>query len=401
MLLIAGNSVPDPESPATRFYAAFARVMRDEYAPPPGRDVTGLLEASAVALARRCAVQGATCPAEEGILAAETVIAALDDPHTRLDAAPAPAMPRATQAGASPVPALPTVPSAPLGWSVRQVRGTGERYVSWLRSGGPAERAGVRRFDLIDPSIPATAGALSRQSTPFAGVIHRGAQAVTINIMPETGSRGPTPRLDWRGRIAIVQVPIGLGEGTGQMVHDLVAEAQRRGARAIILDLRDNGGGGLECAVGASAFLDYGVVMTDRAGRKAVLSVSKGVAASQDSGDGDERLAIPRAIRWTGPLAVLVNRNTASCAEAVSIQVSLARRGIVVGEPSVGVGNNVVRDAMLPEGRRLHFTAAWVTTPEGVPLPPRASIDVAVDDAPALYASGGDEVLAAAIDALR
>jgi carboxyl-terminal processing protease len=150
----------------------------------------------------------------------------------------------------------------------------------------------------------------------------------------------------------------------------------------------------------ASAFVAYSTVMTDREGYRRVLTVSPG-DARMVADDHVEALTLERPARWTGPMAILVNDNTGSCAEAVAIQASRAGRALIVGEPSIGVGNNTVQPAPLPEGWRLLMTVAWSTTPAGEALPPRPPLDVEVADDPlAIAATGRDAVLEAAVEHL-
>jgi len=97
-----------------------------------------------------------------------------------------------------------------------------------------------------------------------------------------------------------------------------------------------------------------------------------------------------------------VNQGTGSCAEAVAIQASLAGRAHIFGEPSVGVGNNVIQPVDLPGGWRLLMTVAYGSRPNGEALPSRPPLDVEVADDPLSIAdSGHDKALDAALEWLR
>lgn len=391
VLAVAGSvATPVTASPAAGFLAAVREALDGGYYPKPGVDVAAVMERARIDLEADCARQAGDCPVETGVEAARRAVAALDDSHTRIDRAPPPAP------GALP-PRGPTAASAPLGWMIRAVRGTDRLYVAWVDPDGPAARAGVQRHDLILAAPEMSAARLGALDGPAAVTLSRGERTFAVTLSPGSGRGGPMPRLDRMGDVALLQVPSGAGEGVAQAAHDLLAGAIKAGITAVVLDLRDNGGGGIQCAAMASAFLDYGVVMTDGDGDQRVLTVTPGAVRIAEGGAA-ETLTLERSVRWTGPLAILVNRNTGSCAEAVAIQASLAGRAAIVGEATVGVGNNVIQPVPLPDGWRLLMTVAYNSTPAGELLPPRPPLDLeVVDDPAAISATGRDAVLAAAV----
>ncbi|GAA0869370.1 S41 family peptidase [Brevundimonas basaltis] len=383
-------AAPVSASPATGFLSAVREALAGGYYPKPGVDVGVIMDRAREDLDRECAALAGDCPLETGVEAARRAVAALDDTHTRIDRAPPPLLGAQAHRG-------PTAASTPLGWMVRAVRGSDRLYVAWVDPDGPAARAGVQRYDLILAAPDMSAARLGAFDGPATVTLSRGGRTFEVTLNPDSGRRGPLPRLDRVGEVAVLQVPTGAGNGVAQAAHDLLAGAIDAGVTGVVLDLRDNGGGGIECAAMASAFLDYEVVMTDGAGDRRVLTITPGAVRIAEGG-GDETLSLDRSVRWTGPLAVLVNRNTGSCAEAVAIQASLAGRAAVIGEDSVGVGNNVIRPVPLPDGWRLLMTTAYNSTPDGELLPPRPPLDLEVTDDPvAISATGRDAVLEAAV----
>ncbi|HEU4812677.1 MAG TPA: carboxy terminal-processing peptidase [Xanthomonadaceae bacterium] len=91
----------------------------------------------------------------------------------------------------------------------------------------------------------------------------------------------------------------------------------------VVLDLRNNGGGSLNEAIELTGlFIDQGPVVQVResGGRVAV------------EGDTDEGVA------WEGPLAVLVNRGSASASEIFAGAIQDYGRGLVIGETTFGKG---------------------------------------------------------------
>ncbi len=100
-----------------------------------------------------------------------------------------------------------------------------------------------------------------------------------------------------------------------------VATRALTGTDAIILDLRGNRGGSLSAALDLAADL-----------------VPKGtVVAELEDGDGDvETVVTSRDPRLSGPIVVLVDRATASAAEALVRALKTAGNALVVGEPTFG-----------------------------------------------------------------
>lgn len=94
---------------------------------------------------------------------------------------------------------------------------------------------------------------------------------------------------------------------------------------AVVLDLRNNGGGSLNEAVNLTGlFVDKGPVVQQRNSR-GQISV-QGI-----SGTGN-----PAA--WNGPMSVLINRASASASEIFAAAIQDYGRGLVIGEPSFGKG---------------------------------------------------------------
>ncbi|WP_411833114.1 carboxy terminal-processing peptidase [Pseudoxanthomonas mexicana] len=103
----------------------------------------------------------------------------------------------------------------------------------------------------------------------------------------------------------------------------LLAQFKIDGVDGVVMDLRNNGGGSLDEAVELTGlFIDKGPVVQVResGGRVTVNSDRKpGVA-------------------WDGPLAVLINRGSASASEIFAGAIQDYGRGLVIGETSFGKG---------------------------------------------------------------
>jgi carboxyl-terminal processing protease len=91
----------------------------------------------------------------------------------------------------------------------------------------------------------------------------------------------------------------------------------------VVLDLRNNGGGSLNEAVELTGlFIDKGPVVQ-------VRSSGGRVAVERDGSGGTA---------WDGPLAVLINRGSASASEIFAGAIQDYGRGLVIGEQSFGKG---------------------------------------------------------------
>jgi carboxyl-terminal processing protease len=141
-------------------------------------------------------------------------------------------------------------------------------------------------------------------------------------------------------------------QGAGAEVRSQVEATLHKGAKALILDLRDNGGGLVEEAVKtASIFIPSGTIVSTR-GRAVAPEVY---------------LATGNAISTSIPLVVLVNRDTASAAEIVTGALKDRGRATVVGTRTYGKGVFQEID-QLRNGGALDFTVGEYFTPNGTNL---------------------------------
>jgi carboxyl-terminal processing protease len=110
---------------------------------------------------------------------------------------------------------------------------------------------------------------------------------------------------------------------TTRDVRKLLGELENAGVDGVIIDLRQNGGGSLaEATELTGLFIDQGPVVQ-------VRDSSGNVEIERDN---DPDLA------YRGPLAVLVNRNSASASEIFAGAIQDYKRGLVLGEPTFGKG---------------------------------------------------------------
>jgi len=110
---------------------------------------------------------------------------------------------------------------------------------------------------------------------------------------------------------------------TSKDVQKLITELNKEGVAGIIIDLRSNGGGSLSESLALTGlFIKEGPV----------------VQVKNSSGEIDINNDPDPSLFYEGPLAVLVDRNSASASEIFAGAIQDYQRGIIIGEPTFGKG---------------------------------------------------------------
>jgi carboxyl-terminal processing protease len=170
------------------------------------------------------------------------------------------------------------------------------------------------------------------------------------------------------GDIAHVEI-LYFSNKTGSDLISALDDVIAGGAKGIILDLRDNGGGVLSAAVTvASQFLKDGVVVyvVDAGGSEETLNVEKGGVATDL------------------PLAVLVNGGSASASEVVAGALQDHGRGPIIGTTTFGKGA-VNHFRQLEDGSAIYITSGRWYTPnrqeiEGHGITPDEIVEITAED---------------------
>ncbi|WP_223826255.1 carboxy terminal-processing peptidase [Spongiibacter pelagi] len=110
---------------------------------------------------------------------------------------------------------------------------------------------------------------------------------------------------------------------TTRDVHRILGELLSEGAEGILIDLRDNGGGSLaEANALVGLFIEQGPTVQIRQSNSRVIR------------EGKSR----RSPYYSGPLAVLINRMSASASEIFAGAIQDYQRGLILGTQSFGKG---------------------------------------------------------------
>jgi len=216
------------------------------------------------------------------------------------------------------------------------VRGGGEYVViSLVYKGFPADVAGIRAGDLLKK---VDGFALKGVGTDLVSEKLKGNPGTIVNLTIERNGKEMEIPVK-RERIVIPSVPYYgmIGDGTGYInltnftqnctdeVRNALTELKNDNAKQIILDLRGNPGGLLTEAVDI-------VNLFVGAGNEIVST--KGKVKQFDESFKTTKSAIDDKI----PLAVLINRGSASASEIVAGAIQDLDRGVVVGQRSYGKG---------------------------------------------------------------
>ena len=247
-----------------------------------------------------------------------------------------------------------------------------------LLPGTPAYRAGLQAGDLIwkvgdratDEMKPEEARSLikGKPGTPVTlTIIREGSRepiVVTltrgiIELHPFMGfARDPADPTKWdfmadkQNKIAYVRLT-GFTEKSYKDLRAAVEEAERNGARALVLDLRDNPGGLLtQAAQVADLFLTGGTVVSTK---------NRTGGGRKWEAKAEDTVFLPAEQK---PMAVLINRGSASASEIVAAALQDHKRAVVVGERTYGKGS-VQKVFNLRNGDAVKLTTESWLTPAG------------------------------------
>jgi carboxyl-terminal processing protease len=221
----------------------------------------------------------------------------------------------------------------------------------------PADKAGIEQDDLITTidGISTKGMSLNAASSKLRG---KEGTKVMLTIERE-GAPLPAPVTITRakihqlsvyekmlpGKIGYVALTV-FGRDTGSELDTALDRLQKEGARALVLDLRDNGGGYLEAAVAVSSkFISSGPIVSVESRASNITTL-----------DADDTAINPV------PLVVLVNGYTASASEITSGAIQDSSVGTIIGTKTFGKG--VVQTIIpLPDGSAIKVTTARYLTP--------------------------------------
>ncbi len=257
-------------------------------------------------------------------------------------------------------------------------------------AGSPAEAAGMQAGDVV-----VAVDGVNIEGLSLAEVVQKikgpSGSRVDLSILRDGEMsvlevrrgliRQASVEVEFDGDIAVVSLYRFSSELTSEFDR-IVDQVVQKGAKGIVLDLRNNPGG----------FLDAGVTVAEeflQTGDKIVEERFKTGQISPFLSSRDGRLK-------DIPVVVLVNNGSASAAEIVAGALQDNRQAVVVGEQTFGKGS-VQAVEEFPDGSALRVTVAKWYTPAGRSI----SDEGIAPDRMVEAAEGSDNQLEAAKNALR
>jgi carboxyl-terminal processing protease len=334
------------------------RVLHDgravgEWSEPDGRNVRGWakLTVAAMTAARESSRKLTDLDPKELTDAIMTGAVSCLDRHTRYSSPESARNNRASRDG-----------FGGIGISIRHENGVTE--VSTVHTNTPAERAGVKKGDIITRVDGAEISALDQNEIVkrLRGRVDSKVQLDLIRATDHTPAQVsvfrslivlPTVVASTEDGVLNLRIS-GFNQGTAYEASRIIRDTERelgKGLRGIIMDLRGNPGGLLDQAVSLSdLFLGDGLIITTegRHPESHQVFTSRWGQLAQDL-----------------PLVVVVNGRSASAAEIVAEALRDRGRAVLVGSTSYGKGT-VQTIVTLPNDAELTFTWAVLHSPSGV-----------------------------------
>lgn len=257
--------------------------------------------------------------------------------------------------------------------------------VSRIFKNSPAQEAGIQKGDLLVQVEDLLVDAYSLQD---AVDIMRGKPGEPVNMKVQRGDEildfvvnRAEIKVNWV-EYAMLEDQVGyilLYEFAGDCrlgFAQALKELQEQGAKSLIVDLRDNGGGWVADAEAiADMFLDKGTLyyLQYRSGEKEYFSTKNG--------------------KTDIPLVLLINEHSASSSEVLAGALKDYERATLVGTKSFGKG---VVQYVVPagdDGSGMQLTAAQYFTPKGnkvheVGIEPDVLIELPEEDKVTMFALG-------------
>ena len=225
----------------------------------------------------------------------------------------------------------------------------------------PAEKAGIKSGDAIinvdgkdygyDDFNTIADNIKGKEGTKVKLVIEREGEKIDFEITRQKIETNPISSKVLNNNIGYIRLPSFDSDSSKRQkekIHDLVS----KNSKALILDLRNNGGGIVDEATKiADYFLDKGnTIMT-----------------TKDSNGKEEIEKTKNKKLYDLPIIILTNENTASASEILTAALKDNERAKVIGTKTFGKG--VIQTVIsLSDGSGLKITTAEYFTPNGTEI---------------------------------
>jgi carboxyl-terminal processing protease len=226
--------------------------------------------------------------------------------------------------------------------------------------GGPADKAGIDNGDIFEAiegrttremslaEIQALLAGEPGSNVNVSVVRARRAEPQKVTITRNTVTIPAVSEKSLDDGIIYIKVDA-FNKGKAQEISNKLKTDQQKGAKKVILDLRDCAQGDEQEGIAtANLFLNHGII-----------TYLQGQRYPRETFNADLNKVV------TGlPLVVMVNRGTAGPAEIVAAAILENARGDVLGDKTFGVGS-VQKVIEIPDGSALILSIAKYYTPSG------------------------------------
>ena len=229
---------------------------------------------------------------------------------------------------------------------------------------GPSEKAGIKAGDrILYADKTKMFGRKLPNDSLFAKLKGKEGSEIVLTVYRKSENRKLKIKIK-RGIVPIksVDAALLLDATTGYIKINRFAETtydefkiglddlKKQGAKSIVIDLRDNGGG----------FMDEAISVADEFLKDKQLIVF----TKNKKGTIDKTFATKKGSFETGKVVVLINENSASASEILAGAIQDNDRGTIVGRRSFGKGL-VQREMDFSDGSAVRLTIARYYTPTG------------------------------------
>ena len=234
----------------------------------------------------------------------------------------------------------------------------GKIVVNSLISGSPAEKAGIVPGDYIvsvdgveytsdDFNIISNYIKGKEGTTVNLGIERKG-ESLSFDIVREKIAINPITSKMLEGNVGYVNLS-SFDENTSNEFKIKVQELEQKGAKSLIIDLRNNGGGIVNEATNIADFM---------------LDKGKTIITTVDNKNNKESTYSKDDPIFDMPIVVLTNKNSASASEILVCSLADNNRATIVGTTTYGKG--IIQTVLsLSDGSGLKITTHEYYTPNG------------------------------------
>lgn len=225
----------------------------------------------------------------------------------------------------------------------------------------PAEKVGIKAGDLIisvdgkeytaEDFDNISSFIKGKEGTKVNLVIERDGERIPFEITREKIITNPITAKMLDNSIGYLKIP-SFDEDTAKGFKDKVAELQKQGAKKLIIDLRNNGGG----------IVDEAVSIAD-----ALLEKGKTIISTTDNKEKKETTISKEEPSINLEIVVLVNENSASASEILAVSLKENSRAKLVGNKTYGKG--IIQTFLsLTDGSGIKITTEEYYSPSGASI---------------------------------